>query len=216
VICNKQTAPAEIYLSEHAPCTTEVENVSSQVINSHVETASPEISTLEKGNQFLKSKKITTTVVKSRPKKKFIPPKKIIGNLHSEKNQEILKENHDKSGIKENNQANSLKSEKTKVNANVSQIKTNPKPSTSGLNSNKGGPINLDESTESEDSSLEDDSEPCCQCKNSFPPHLKGYPGLVILKWAQCDTCGHWVHLTHCCEISSIRRGVSFFCKCCE
>jgi hypothetical protein len=74
VICDKQTAPAEKYLSEHAPCTTDVENVRSQVINSPVETASPEISILEKGNQFLESKKIT--VVKSRPKKKFIPPKK--------------------------------------------------------------------------------------------------------------------------------------------
>jgi hypothetical protein len=164
--------------------------------------------------QFLKVKKSPQLSNQDQRKNLFLP--KNIGNLHSEKNQEILKENHEKSGNKENNQANSLKSENTNGNANVSQIKTNAKPSTSGLNSNKGGPITLDECTESEDSSLEDDSEPCCQCKNSCPPHLKEYLGLVILKWAQCNTCGHWVHLTHSSEISSIRRGVSFFCKCCE
>jgi hypothetical protein len=73
VMCDKQTAPAEIYQSEHAPCRTEVENGSSQVINSPVETASPEISILEKGNQFLESKKITTTI---KTKEKIYSSKK--------------------------------------------------------------------------------------------------------------------------------------------
>ena len=39
--------------------------------------------------------------MKSRPKKKFVPPVKIVGNLLTERNQEVLKEKQEKSDNKE-------------------------------------------------------------------------------------------------------------------
>jgi hypothetical protein len=225
VIVETDTAPAEVYPSETTPSVDEVtttELPASASVSQPVTQGTPEKSTLEMGHEFLESKKITS-VVKSRPKKKFVPPIKIVGNLLSETNLNILKENHDKAVKKEKYQVKTVKSEKSNTkkskhmqsNTNKNPIHGQPMPSTSGLNKNKGGPIMVDES-ESEDFSSEDESEPCCQCKHSFPPHLKGYPGLVILKWAQCDKCGHWVHLTHCCATTFIRRGASFICECCK
>ena len=106
------------------------------------------------------------------------------------------------------------------------QVKREPKdtvtednimrPDTSGLNK-KGGPIDptTPEASES-DSDISDEENACCCVCDRFPPEgFVACDEVVLLKWAQCDLCPHWVHLRFCCETIEIRRGDVFKCSHC-
>lgn len=128
----------------------------------------------------------------------------------SEQNVNTLKTMHEKRLSETVKKTETVKKQKPSTNANApsKSIMPSPKPSTSGVSTRTGGPIDFESSSGDES----DDDEPCCVCKHSFPPQLRGCPYLVIVKWGQCDICGHWVHLTHCTEIRVLRRGSTFRC----
>lgn len=59
------------------------------------------------------------------------------------------------------------------------------------------------------------DDEICCVCSLFCPTELTDVVSEVYVKWAQCDNCGHWVHLSYCCDTRVVRRGDLFFCPHC-
>ena len=200
IINESQTAPSSIYNSKQD---------NDQEPENNCTTTATESLPLEQNQEtisFLDSKKIYSAIQK--PKRKFIPPFKVQGNLMSDANIQTLQEQHDKQAqaMKKTNKAG------TKIeNKNKLKHTSSPKPSTSSNSKNEGAPINLDSSSSDE----EDDSEPCCVCNKTFPPQLRGIDTLVIVKWAQCDNCRHWVHLVYCSKVRVVRRGSTFYCKHC-
>ena len=73
----------------------------------------------------------------------------------------------------------------------------------------------------SDDSENEVDSENediCCVCKKYSPPGLREvlYNRIMFVKWAQCQHCGHWVHVRFCTRGVDIRRTSSYLCPCCS
>ena len=79
---------------------------------------------------------------------------------------------------------------------------TSPMPSTSGIN------VIRPESYTSDDSESDmetENSEVCCVCGCFYPPNTSARPYLKIIKWAQCDACGHWVHLAFCDKKNVLR-----------
>ena len=75
----------------------------------------------------------------------------------------------------------------------------------------------------SEDSELETESESeiteeekCCVCKKLMPDEVRQSVNQIFTKWAQCDNCGHYVHLVYCSKVRVLRRGDSFLCVHCE
>ena len=86
-----------------------------------------------------------------------------------------------------------------------------PQPSTSGMQVLQ----TKDHSELDSDSEDTPDEGKCCQCKCFTPPKLRELPYLVILKWAQCDKCSHWVHLEFCSEVKFVRRHGEFLCPHC-
>lgn len=131
-----------------------------------------------------------------KPKKRFVPPFAVVGNLARKSNVEVLSEQAQKKEV---------------VDKQVSAKSSNPppKPSTSGKPSVP--PLSPASST----LSLSDD-ELCCVCKRYEPEELRNCVGLVLVKWAQCDVCSHWTHLRFCTSIRVLRRGSSFKCPCCN
>ena len=99
-------------------------------------------------------------------------------------------------------------------------------PSTSGVNTNSkkrkqqekkkvasrtsNGPNNSD--SENEDDVVTNESDNCCVCKRFSPPNLADLPYLKIVSWAQCDKCGHWVHLSFCTSVRVVRKNTEFHC----
>ena len=85
------------------------------------------------------------------------------------------------------------------------------RPSSSGLNK-KGGPIGLTtpEASESESYISDEESERCCVCGRFQPEGFVSCVEVVLLKWAQCDLCPHWVHLRfddqerQCVQVSTL------------
>ncbi|KAK3100399.1 hypothetical protein FSP39_019286 [Pinctada imbricata] len=69
-----------------------------------------------------------------------------------------------------------------------------------------------------------DDSEPmeisedekCCRCGKFTPDEVRKSSVIIFTKWAQCDVCGHWVHLKYCDKLIAVRRGVEFKCIHCK
>ena len=59
------------------------------------------------------------------------------------------------------------------------------------------------------------DAEKCCVCKRYEPEGLKYLPYFKLVKWAKCDDCEHWVHLTFCAAEKIIRRQSTFLCPHC-
>ena len=94
-----------------------------------------------------------------------------------------------------------------KESSTIPTITYSPKPSTSG--------INILQAEDSGDSEIEEE-EKCCVCRCFSPPAAKGRPYLVIVKWAQCDKCDHWVHLEFCSTKKFVRRHGAFLCCHCE
>ena len=82
-------------------------------------------------------------------------------------------------------------------------------------NSQEAGP-SRPPPTDTPGSEDDDDQEVCCQCKLWSPPGLKRCNNLVIVQWAQCDKCDHWVHLRFCTSVTVVRDKDAFFCQCCQ
>jgi hypothetical protein len=198
IITEHQTAPSTIYLDEErgdadvAPLAEQVET----------ETSNKEPTTTAKS--FLENRTITHIV--QRPKKKFTPPLKVIGNLMSEKNTDILKSlqvkkpSNNSKAVDRTNIVASL----ITVSNQTSQI-TSPKPSTATCHD--ASPAH---NISSPDDSIYDDL--CCACRQSLPPQLVNFPDVKLIKWGQCDVCKHWVHLAHCTPVKVLRRGSTFRC----
>ena len=83
-------------------------------------------------------------------------------------------------------------------------------PSTSGINPPR------EVVSSSEDDSEPEESEKCCVCKMVSPPDLHKLQYLKIVNWAECDSCGHWTHLSFCTNVKTIRRNDSFLCPHCD
>lgn len=77
----------------------------------------------------------------------------------------------------------------------------------------------VDNSNEDFDSDIgmsDKEEDLCCVCKKFSPEGLKNCIDIVIVKWGQCDNCGHWTHLRFCSNIRVLRRHSEFLCPCCE
>lgn len=235
VITTSQVAPSTIYINEENPAPSDkpesnkdcpkatsensVPSITQSLTNDlPPETPNPVNDMTEKMKNFFSDRQITKVV--QRPKKKFVPPYSVTGdllkksNIDSLTNQAMKKEQPKVQQPKVKKPTS--KGQSQKVNK-VSTLKLNPnteKPSTSGQNK-KGNPIELtsDISSESEISGSEDDN--CCVCNRFQPAELQNCHQLVITKWAQCDFCPHWTHLKYCSEVTVIRRDSVFRCPHC-
>ena len=76
--------------------------------------------------------------------------------------------------------------------------------------------INLADSEDFTDESVDEDDEKCCVCNKFTPDEVRQSISLVFTKWAQCDFCSHWVHLIYCTEVRFIRFGDKFACPHCK
>ena len=68
---------------------------------------------------------------------------------------------------------------------------------------------------QSEEESLDDESEFCCVCNLFTPAELRHCTSLTFVEWVQCIKCGHWVNLVFCTSVRVVRRGYDFLCKHC-
>ena len=248
-----QLAPAVIYknaekevVEESEPAATDVPNAPGNQTESAVSSTPTEVASIppannttarsamqidtdklvrsadDKINEFFSSKKITTVV--QRPKKKFVPPYSVTGNLMKKSNLEHLNKQASSSlktavkpkKVQVNGPYTKSKSKKIQVKGGKSKQRS-PQPSTSGVAIKRGGPIDLNTPEYSSDSDESiPDEEKCCVCKLFHPQETRGCEQLLFTKWAQCDKCPHWVHLQYCTKVRVVRLGDTFICPHCS
>ncbi|KAJ8318132.1 hypothetical protein KUTeg_003223 [Tegillarca granosa] len=176
-------------------------------------------------NSFFEVHKINA--VRNRPARKFVPPY-LCGNLSKQKNVTMLentaKRQEKKTQVIE--KANSIKIKSTTCKPNPRKRKQgstentkfkfskqksiieeeNVVPSTSGLG-RKEGPIPVDKKSEfsESDSESSDSEEKCCVCDKFTPAEVRKCTSIIFTKWARCDFCPHWTHLSFCCDTTVIR-----------
>lgn len=68
--------------------------------------------------------------------------------------------------------------------------------------------------TPSEASTIYEDDERCCVCRRINPPTDNNIFVFSRVKWAKCELCPHWTHLT-CSPLKVIRRNTVFICQHC-
>lgn len=154
---------------------------------------------------FFTARKITQVI--SKPRKKFVPPF-IAGNLLKAKNVEILEKSTGKHSTKQ-------PVKRTPPAPKKKKTATAPKPTPVHL-SPQPGPSTTHVVDEDSLSISEDESDNCCVCRRVEPPALRDCVNLIIVKWAQCDRCGHWTHLRFCSEKNVVRRHAEFLCPHCQ
>ena len=210
MITSIQTAPSTIYPVNDVS-TNQDDNEPSMTIAIEQST----VNTNKNVNteiDYLKSRLITT--VKQRPRKKYIPPPTVTGNLLSDSNVITLREQEEKRKSKNVEKPTKSKEKSLEMREQSSKNsrppKSKPKPCTSGVQSkhiiDQQEEAPLDESQNSTDT----EEDMCCVCHKRFPAALSGCTSLVIVKWGQCDQCGHWVHLRYCTSVSVLRRDSEF------
>ena len=87
----------------------------------------------------------------------------------------------------------------------------------SGVNASRAVRVPIQESESDDSEPLETrEDEKCCVCKEFTPEAVRKSDVLIFTQWAQCDVCGHWVHLKYCDKLVAIRRGVMFKCIHCR
>ena len=69
-------------------------------------------------------------------------------------------------------------------------------------------------SSEDESESQMADKDECCVCKKFYARPVDVHK-IAITNWAQCDICGHWVHLVYCTPVRVVRKETLFKCPCC-
>lgn len=175
-------------------------------------------------NQFFQARSVTTVI--SKPKKRRFVPPLLCGSLTKKKNIDIMEsssKNVKQSLIKP--KASFPSSTKIITKAHVEMVTPQTSKSTSSSTdkqptSPQPGPSSFREdsfNTTDLDSILsEDDSENCCVCDKNSPPALRSCGYLAIVKWAQCDRCDHWTHLSFCSKVKFVRRHAEFLCPHCE
>ena len=244
VISQEQVAPSVIYReteeSDQPANADDSDADSDSTINyskvtapvtSHSQLKSCETpnSKTDKEEDFFKKRTITNVVKKPRPK--FVPPF-LAGSLMKKANVEILsatakklvkpvsakpiikKTVLQKTPIKTmSGQCKTIKS--SKVAPASAKVNFKPMPSTSGLNNNKGAPLELTSEDNSDSDYSDDDREKCCKCGLWEPDAFRECSSILIAKWAQCDFCCHWTHLIYCSEVRVVRRGDIFRCPHC-
>ncbi|XP_060573021.1 uncharacterized protein LOC132730954 [Ruditapes philippinarum] len=162
---------------------------------------------------FFKSKTITGISDPSRkPRKKFVPPF-LAGSLSKPNNITVLQAKKPKA-----NQATITDNSSQSVRSVSKSSTTKAVPPSSSKQLPHPGPsaycvISSEAETES---GSEDESSNCCVCHKFSPPALKQCTSLVIVKWAQCDKCHHWTHLSFCTEVRVVRRHSEFLCPHCQ
>ncbi|KAH3866262.1 hypothetical protein DPMN_029321 [Dreissena polymorpha] len=104
--------------------------------------------------------------------------------------------------------------EQTMKNSRPPNSKT--KPCTSGVQTKHIIDQHEEAALDDSQNSTDTEEDLCCVCHKRFPAALKGCTSLVIVKWGQCDQCGHWVHLMFCTSVSVLRRDSEFRCIHCQ
>ena len=106
----------------------------------------------------------------------------------------------------------SVKSVKSSVKQTVrSNLHGSPQPGPSHINL-----IPSDvSSSEDESESQMPDKDKCCVCKKFYVRPADVYK-IAITNWAECDICGHWVHLAYCTPVRVVRKETHFTCPCCD
>ena len=259
VITDSQIAPATIYSNETLETNETMrdneidqsndnpgenenqDNTDNQADQQQSDEQQPEVSVAPSDPQSKPARTITS-VVKAKPKRKFVPPF-LAGSLHKKSVIDILQEQASKKlktvskspKSKPVSKPKLTKSNVTKKQpvsktvslsatmSNKSKGKTSktpavisePLPGTSGLNKH-GGAINLEpaEDTES-DYSLDDDQVKCCVCDLWEPEELKRMADVTFVEWAECDFCKHWTHLRFCSAVKQVAEGNEFRCPHC-
>ena len=69
-------------------------------------------------------------------------------------------------------------------------------------------------SSEDESESQMADKDICCVCKKFYARPVDVHK-IAMTNWAQCDICGHWVHLVYCTPVRVVRKETPFKCPCC-
>ena len=146
--------------------------------------------------QFLDNLKITTVKVSTKPKRKA--PPNIIGNLSGSKNQEILHTTSCKKALK--------------LNTPIPP----PIPSTSTSNKENNQPLPSNLSPSEDEMGITADESLCCVCQRNMPVALQSVYIIESVHWAQCDRCGHWIHLKYCCKTMCLKRGSEILRPHCE
>lgn len=200
---NEYMKPAEIFVEQNESSQDSQETIKGGVF---VQDLSSEF---DHAVDYLKEKEKSLRKVKSGKKKtERNTMSKIVAGKELSANVQELMEDH------ENNQTDkrsSLKSQKPKKSAAKSKVSyqdtQNPGPSAINI---------LPSDTDSDTDSQIDPADLCCKCNRFQPEELRKSTSLVFTKWAQCDNCGHWVHLIYCTPVRVIRRGDTFLCHHCE
>lgn len=126
---------------------------------------------------------------------------------------------NEKDGNKKGSSANATVQRKRTSEKVVEDCKK-VKMSSGGVDSQEPGPsriyINENSELDTESESEVRVEEKCCVCKQFIPDEVRRSVSLIFTKLAQCDSCGHWIHLVYCTKVRVLRRGDSFHCMHCK
>ena len=103
-----------------------------------------------------------------------------------------------------------------RANARIRTAKVSPVATTdSSTVAAIPGPSHVNVSSDESDEFNEQDV--CCVCKMISPSGLREilYNRILFVKWAQCEKCGHWVHVKFCTKGVDVRRTSTYLCPCC-
>jgi hypothetical protein len=208
--------PAEIFV-DHTECSQDsqktieggviVQDVSSELIPVVINTSAI-TDHVANGHEYLKEKEKCLKNVKSGKKKteRNTMSKIVSGRELSENVQQQMKDHESNQKYKRS----SPKEQETKKSAPINKVvlKDTQTPGPSAINI-------LPSDTDSDTDSQIDPADLCCKCNRFQPEELRRSTSLVFTKWAQCDSCSHWVHLIYCTSVRVVRRGDTFLCHHC-
>ena len=117
----------------------------------------------------------------------------------------------EKKNVKKSKPNEKGKGTKKKCKSKVSKVTTSETSEVRAIPGPSHVMVSCDESDHS------DEQDVCCVCRKSSPPALREilYNRILFVKWAQCEKCGHWVHVKFCTDGADVRRTSSYICPCC-
>ena len=176
------------------------------------------------GDFFMKrggevNKKIEVVKKKKRNSSHVIGGKAVTEDDILERMKNNVSESSRKSNISSNYEIGVTKSQKRKKNNQTQNInkenQAGPSTSDPGLASSEKYVAPLIDSSEDENDEGMAEKDKCCVCKRFYVNSRNIYE-VAIVRWAKCETCGHWVHLRYCTPTRVVRRNTPFKCRCCE